>query len=365
MDSVYKLAAIRDQPIDIIDCCGEKICTVQAGPKTAILPLKTEISKAHPGIPVREACLKYGDHKYKDNDIVGVHVFKDLAPGATAKLFFTQLTAEEADREEGRHAALEKVKHGEKLSHLEAAHRADPEICLLAAENNASELQHAADSVKADRDTMLEALKINTTCMYYVADNLWQDRQFVTSAVSVDGLLLGQRMIPEQWRNDPEVVMIACEAHGFALKFASEELRDNRSVVFAAVNQRGTALMYASEELRSDYYVVMDAVRQNRMAIVHAKGGLREDDDIRAAAGQGPSDCKMLQKVEKIKKKFHELDANGDWFLSYEELESLLRKGNPELPDDEIRLLYDGMDTHHDGRVDFHEFCDYIFSEDN
>merc|ERR1712070_566786 len=147
--------------------------------------------------------------------------------------------------------------------------------------------------------------------------------------------------------------------------FASEELKNNRSVVFAAVAQHGTALMYASEELRGDYYVVLAAVRQNRMAIVHVLNGLREDDDIRAAAGQGPSDCKMLQKVEKIKAKFHELDANGDGFLDYEELASLLRKGNPDLDEDEIKLLYESLDTHHDGRVDFHEFCDYIFSEDN
>merc|ERR1719440_155489 len=123
-------------------------------------------------------------------------------------------------------------------------------------------------------------------------------------------------------------------------------MRAKRPVVLAAINQKGTALMYASEELRSDYDVVLDAVRQNRMAIVHAKGGLREDDNIRNAAGQGPSDH-QLEKLERIKAKFHELDTNGDGFLSYEELETLLRKGNPDMNEDEIRLLYDQMDTHH------------------
>merc|ERR1719440_1204234 len=103
-------------------------------------------------------------------------------------------------------------------------------------------------------------------------------------------------------------------------------MRAKRPVVLAAINQKGTALMYASEELRSDYDVVLDAVRQNRMAIVHAKGGLREDDNIRNAAGQGPSHVHIdHEKLDKIKAKFHELDVNGDGFLSYEELESLLR----------------------------------------
>merc|ERR1712070_376578 len=103
-----------------------------------------------------------------------------------------------------------------------------------------------------------------------------------------------------------------------ALKFASEELKNDRSVVLAAVMQRGTALMYASEEMKCDYYVVLDAVRNNKMAIVHAKGGLRDDDDIRAAAGQGPSlhmSPEMIEKLDLIKRKFHELDANGDGFL--------------------------------------------------
>merc|ERR1712147_380134 len=104
------------------------------------------------------------------------------------------------------------------------------------------------------------------------------------------------------------------------------------------------------------------------MAIVHAKGGLRDDDDIRAAAGQGPSDKimspEMLEKLDMIKKKFHELDTNGDGFLSYEELEELLRRGNPDLDENEIRLIYDEMDEQGDGKIDFHEFCEYVFREE-
>jgi len=72
----------------------------------------------------------------------------------------------------------------------------------------------------------------------------------------------------------------------------------------------------------------------------------------------------MIEKLDLIKRKFHELDANGDGFLSFEELESLLRKGNPDLDESEIRLIYDEMDEHKDGKVDFHEFCDYVFREE-
>jgi len=211
---------------------------------------------------------------------------------------------------------------------------------------------------------MLEALKISSNCCYYISECLWKDREFIIGAVSTDGMILGFSQVPQSWRSDAEVVMYACEQNGYALQLASEELKDNRGVVIAAVNQRGTALMHASEELKSDYSVVLDAVRNNRMAIVHAKGGLREDSEIRAAAGKGPSEVwNDQQKVKQIKAKFHELDCNGDGFLSFEELESLLRRGNPDMADDEIQLLFDEMNTHHDGRVDFHEFCDWIFCE--
>lgn len=361
-------AAIREQDVEIVDfSTREKLCSVKAGPKTAISDIMNQIVK-NLGIELRQLRLSSGDYKFKENDrYLGASIFKEAEKEQVQpELQLKRLTGQEADQYEGRLEAIDRMKnHGEHLKMLEELWRSDDEVVLWAIEHLApTELQHASDSVKGHHDTMVEAMKLSTLCMYYVSDNLWQDREFMKSCVAIDGMLLGAQMVPSQWREDVEIVMIACERHGYALKFASEELKNNRSVVFAAVNQRGTALMYASEELREDHYVVLDAVRNNKMAIVHALGGLREDDAIRAAAGQKPSDVKMIAKIEKIKKKFHELDANGDGFLSYEELESLLRKGNPDLPDDEIKLLYEGMDTHHDGRVDFHEFCDYIFSED-
>lgn len=363
-------AAIREQPVDILDAANGKVkfCTVKAGPKCEIKKIKKDI-EADTGVPFREVVLMDDEnYKYKDFDMVGIELFKRALepPESPPVLLYHRLTAEEADVEEVRHKAIEEIKHGKHMQHVEDASKADPEVCLFAVEHtNPSELQYASDSVKEDRHVMIQALRLSSTCMYYVSEKLWDDREFMKGAMAVDGLLIGASMVPQKWRADVEIVMYACESHGYALKHASKEIKNNRSVVLAAVNQRGTALMYASKELREDYYVVMDAVRNNRMAIVHALGDLREDTDIRAAAGQGPSD-KMMdhEKLDRIKAKFHELDENGDGFLSYNELEALLRKGNPDMSEDEIRLLYNEMDTHRDERVDFHEFCDYIFKDE-
>lgn len=361
------MAAIRDGPTDLIDAdSGEKICTVKAGPRTHINELK-KLIETDTGIPILQISILAGTYRYKDFDQIGGELFtKAFEEQVTPQLLFRRLSEDQANEELERHKAIEQVKKGLHIQKLADVHKADPEVVLFAIQNtNASELQHASDSVKNNRDAMIEALKSSSLCVVYIGEDLWQDRDFIKGAMAVDGLILGATQVPFKWRCDPEIVMYACESHGYALKHASEEIKNNRSIVLAAVNQRGTALMYASEEMRMDYDVVMDAVRQNRMAIVHAKGDLREDDDIRAAAGQGPTD-KMMdhEKLDKIKAKFHELDANGDGFLSYDELAELLKKGNPEMNDDEIRLLFDQMDTHKDDKVDFHEFCDYIFGDE-
>lgn len=369
MAHVFNAGAVRDQPIKVVSQqTGETICTVTAGPKTHIWHIKEDIAK-DTGYATREQKVFMGvgpAYQYKDSDVVGAALFKEAMNAETDPKFGLQLlTAEEADQLEGIQEAIEKMDKGHLyFKDLEEAYRSVPEVVLWAVEHhNASDLQHAGDSVKTDFATMLQALKISTMSMYYVAESLWEDKQFVKSAVAVDGMVLGAKAVPLKWRSDTDIVITACESNGMALKFADEALREDRAVVLAAVLQRGTALMYASEELKADRAVVLDAVRNQKMAIVHAKGGLRDDDDIRAAAGQGPSD-KMLEKVERIKAKFHKLDTNGDGYLSFDELAVLLRKGNPDLPEDEIRLLYNELDTHSDGKVDFHEFCDYVFRDE-
>jgi len=65
-----------------------------------------------------------------------------------------------------------------------------------------------------------------------------------------------------------------------------------------------------------------------------------------------------------VKLKFRESDRSGDGRLDYNELAALLRKGDPRIQDAEIRRLFGKIDQNHDGRIDFAEFCDYIFEQE-
>merc|ERR1719440_1543503 len=103
--------AIRDQPVNILDAeSGEKICVVQAGPKTDISRIKQMVSQ-DAGIPTREILIVSGGYKFKDNEHVGMGIFSEAADNqAQPELQLKRLSTEEADREEGREKALEFLK---------------------------------------------------------------------------------------------------------------------------------------------------------------------------------------------------------------------------------------------------------------
>jgi hypothetical protein len=69
-------------------------------------------------------------------------------------------------------------------------------------------------------------------------------------------------------------------------------------------------------------------------------------------------------KIQKMKERFAQLDANGDGNLDEQELGVLLRKGNPNFTDAEIKNLYNACDANHDGRVSFDEFVSFIYKQE-
>lgn len=56
------------------------------------------------------------------------------------------------------------------------------------------------------------------------------------------------------------------------------------------------------------------------------------------------------------------MDKNGDRSLDYDEMKALLHKGNPQMTERELRLLFRKCDRSGDGRISFDEFVNYIFS---
>lgn len=70
------------------------------------------------------------------------------------------------------------------------------------------------------------------------------------------------------------------------------------------------------------------------------------------------------KRIAELRQLFLRFDKTGDRRLDFGEMSALLRKGNPNLSDQELWKLFDGADTTNDGDVDFEEFVEFIFSKD-
>lgn len=66
-----------------------------------------------------------------------------------------------------------------------------------------------------------------------------------------------------------------------------------------------------------------------------------------------------------IKAKFRSADKSRDGQLDFNELRTLLQKGNPSMRDSEIRTLFRGADSNRNGYIDFNEFVDFVYNQES
>jgi len=74
-----------------------------------------------------------------------------------------------------------------------------------------------------------------------------------------------------------------------------------------------------------------------------------------------PSDGLDPAYMDALRKRFAGLDRNGDYKLSFAEMSSMLREGNPHFSERELRALYSAIDRNHDGAVAFDEFVNFLY----
>jgi len=66
-------------------------------------------------------------------------------------------------------------------------------------------------------------------------------------------------------------------------------------------------------------------------------------------------------QIADLQRRFAKLDTNGDSVLSFEEMSSFLRAGNPQMSDRELRILFNSIDKDKSGHVGWREFIEFIF----
>ena len=156
---------------------------------------------------------------------------------------------------------LESVKKdGMKLRDIPWLFQNNRKIVLAAVKQNARALECAIFDVnysyRSDREIILEAVKQNPIYITNASQSLLKDKDFLLEAVKANGMALKELPIYDSsylikpWtdamsKNANEIVSVAVEQNGLALKHAPNDLKEKKGIVLLAVNENGEALQFA------------------------------------------------------------------------------------------------------------------------
>ena len=154
-------------------------------------------------------------------------------------------------------------------------------------------LRHASERLENDEGMML-LLKLHEegadAMMEAASDEHKDDKDFLLIAVALDELVL--QHASERLKDDKAVVLAAVSkaesqtddsGSGYALKFASDERQNDKEMVAAAL-ANGWALQDVPEELKNDTDVVIAAVSADENALHYAGDGAKNDPAVLLAA---------------------------------------------------------------------------------
>lgn len=93
--------------------------------------------------------------------------------------------------------------------------------------------------------------------------------------IKYDGLKLQD--LADKWKNDLDVVSIACQNNGYAIMYASQELRNNKDLAKIVLSRQGLMLKEFSLEIKNNKDLVEIAVKMNPYAFRAASDELKND----------------------------------------------------------------------------------------
>jgi broad specificity phosphatase PhoE len=110
--------------------------------------------------------------------------------------------------------------------------------------------------------------------------------------------------------------------------------------------------------------IIMQA---NGTAVVGEQNDFSHLDKIGGPAAKNPPvaiNCDRTGKmIAKLREEFSKLDGSGDYKLNFSEMSTLLRKGKPDMSEEQMWKIFRSVDTTHDGDIDFDEFLSFLFGQ--
>ena len=182
---------------------------------------------------------------------------------------------------------------------------------------NALKYATAADLLE-DREIMTAAVERDFHALQFAADDLKRDRDLLKCAVQQDWEALHSPLVPDDLKDDPEILgaarpsaLAAVRASWSSLKTMPDEFKSDQEIVLAAVqstaptggawrhnlNASYQALKFASDDVKGDRSFMLQAVRHDPRALAFASDALRGDKQMVLVAAE--LDWRVLQTKRK------------------------------------------------------------------
>lgn len=161
------------------------------------------------------------------------------------------------------------MQEGMAYGHMFYTLQEDRDLALAAVRQNGLVLRIVSDCFEDDWEVNLAAVCQNGCAIQWAFQDFIENRDFALAAVRQNGFALS--FLEGIFDNDFEFVSVAIEQNGMALLHASDELKDNFQIVSLACTKKcdnfETPLMFASTRLKDDEDIVRIAVQTSGTAI--------------------------------------------------------------------------------------------------
>lgn len=177
--------------------------------------------------------------------------------------------------------------------------KGDKETVLTAIKSNPLAIEYAGSTYKNNENLILELVKINGLILKFATPRIRNMKEIVLEAIKNDGNAI--RFASDELKNDREIVLTSIRQNGAAIRYADKSFFSDKEIVIEALKKPGTSFImpFLPNDLRQDRDVIIAAYFQDKSLIKYAYGSLKDEIRIEFIKVAADNCLKLRQKVYK------------------------------------------------------------------
>ncbi|MDX2345830.1 MAG: DUF4116 domain-containing protein [Legionella sp.] len=141
---------------------------------------------------------------------------------------------------------LQMIAHGDELmQHASSELKGDQAFAMQAVSVDLNAFRFLSESLQTDREVIEAALRYNSRVFYDLPDEMKNDRALILIALNGQESTSVFEILPEQFLDDKEIILLMVSQDGLFLQCASDRLRRDKAVIDTAIAQNPDAKHYA------------------------------------------------------------------------------------------------------------------------